>query len=606
MHAVMFRVVQEEPDLAGVTDPALHGLISGCLAKLPAERPAPEQIAELTGPPEPEGAWLPAPLIADLGRQAVRLLDTDSPPAGGAAGGPASRPGGYGMEGGSGTPAGAGAAAGAETPYGIGTPGGTGTPTGADAAGPWPRAAGAGPAAAGHPAGAAPEAEADADRQTTHAGRPPATDQGAGAGGHAARAAGGDSEAAAAQGARPPATDRDPGAEPRHPGAGATDGAGDHTTPAAAGAWRHAAGGSRSEAVTDRHTRHTPQPPAADRGSGSGGELPGHTRAYETRAISHTATDEPPRRRPRRTRLLTTLALLIAAGVAVPVALAATQRDDGDTDSGTGTAAGSSDVPARYVGSWFGTQLRDGRPTGIYRQFTIRRGQKGDIVATSIALTGKSQCTSEARLGDVGNGLHLTTKVVEAAPAGECTAVGGHTLTYANGALRWRAADGRTGELTRVEPRDLRVPRELLGRWQRPAGSGTQVMRVEQAAPGDAAVVFTTRTGDGDTCRARADFVGVDARDDRVLLGPSEITSVSGPEESQELQESQDAGAADTGDDLGDDSGSGRLGGPCVPGFPSAMQATADGSVLDRQFLGGEQRTRHYTRADGSPADPTQ
>ncbi|MEO3849466.1 hypothetical protein ABGB09_17800, partial [Streptomyces sp. B8F3] len=325
------------------------------------------------------------------------------------------------------------------------------------------------------------------------------------------------------------------------------------------------------------------------------------TRPYETPAGYGSATRHaddttagpaarPRRRRPRRARLLTALALLLAVGVAVPVALAS-QRDDG------APAARSSDVPGQYLGTWLGTQLNKGEPTDTYRQFTVRPGEKGEIVATSIVLSGESQCTSEGELTSTNEGLHLDTEVIEAAPAGKCTAVGGHVLTYDDGKLLWRAGDGRTAELTKVEPRDRRMPRELLGSWQRPAGSGTQVMKVVQAAPGQIAVRFTTRTGDGDTCHARADFVGVDQRDDRVLLGPSEITSVTGPD---------DPGTGETPDGLGDDSATGRLGGPCVPGFPSAMQATADGSVLDRQFLGGEQRTRHYTRADGSPADPAQ
>ncbi|WP_407560136.1 serine/threonine-protein kinase [Streptomyces sp. 184] len=505
MHAVMFRVVQEEPDLAGVTDPALHGLISGCLAKLPAERHDPDRIAGLAGPPAPEAAWLPAPLIADLGRQAVRLLDTDTPPAGDRDTSPLRT-----------------------VPPADPTPTPTPTPTATRTPTPTP---------------------------TPHR----------------------------------PAT----GAEPRVLDIAATNGSGHRTATAA---------GAGSEAVT---ARHSARPPAAERdpaatGDDSDPRLPAtRTRPYEAPPASYAPATEPPagsapappRRRPRRARLLAGLALLVAIGVAVPVALA-TQRDGG------GTAAPGSDVPTRFVGTWLGTQTRDGEPTGTYRQFTIRPGQKGEVVATSIVLSGESQCTSEARLRSADRGLRLDTEVVEAAPAGECTAVGGHTLTYADGALRWRAADGRTAELTKVESRDRRMPRELLGSWQRPAGSGTQVMRVVQAAPGQVAVHFTTRTGDGNTCRARADFVGVDERDDRVLLGPSEITSVSGPE-------SEGDPAAD---DLGDDSaaGAGRLGGPCVPGFPSAMQATADGSVLDRQFLGGEQRTRHYTRADGSPADPTQ
>ena len=44
--AVMFRVVHELPDLAGLADPGLRELITSCLAKLPRARP--EVTAVLT------------------------------------------------------------------------------------------------------------------------------------------------------------------------------------------------------------------------------------------------------------------------------------------------------------------------------------------------------------------------------------------------------------------------------------------------------------------------------------------------------------------------------------------------------------------------------
>ncbi|MFI9052607.1 protein kinase [Streptomyces sp. NPDC053427] len=84
VHAVMFRIAQEAPDLTGTPD-ALRGLIGACLAKDPAARPAPEEIAAQLGPESggrPASPWLPAELIASLGQHAVRLLDTDTPPGG--------------------------------------------------------------------------------------------------------------------------------------------------------------------------------------------------------------------------------------------------------------------------------------------------------------------------------------------------------------------------------------------------------------------------------------------------------------------------------------------------------------------------------------------
>ncbi|TRO68366.1 serine/threonine-protein kinase [Streptomyces sp. IB201691-2A2] len=82
VHAVMFRIAQEEPDLTGIEEP-VRGLIADCLAKDPAARPTPEEVVArmqpvATGTSSPP--WLPAQIIAELGRSAVQLLDTDTPP----------------------------------------------------------------------------------------------------------------------------------------------------------------------------------------------------------------------------------------------------------------------------------------------------------------------------------------------------------------------------------------------------------------------------------------------------------------------------------------------------------------------------------------------
>ncbi|GAA2640322.1 serine/threonine-protein kinase [Streptomyces vastus] len=91
VHAVMFRIAQEEPDLTGIEEP-LRGLIADCLAKDPAARPTPEDVAArvqpaATGTSSPP--WLPAQIIAELGRSAVELLDTDTPAQASAAVAPA-------------------------------------------------------------------------------------------------------------------------------------------------------------------------------------------------------------------------------------------------------------------------------------------------------------------------------------------------------------------------------------------------------------------------------------------------------------------------------------------------------------------------------------
>ncbi|MGA5563902.1 serine/threonine-protein kinase [Streptomyces platensis] len=84
VHAVMFKIAREEPDLAAAPD-GIRGLILDCLAKDPAARPTAGELAERLGP-APGGRsaapWLPAELIARLGQHAVLLLDTDTPPGG--------------------------------------------------------------------------------------------------------------------------------------------------------------------------------------------------------------------------------------------------------------------------------------------------------------------------------------------------------------------------------------------------------------------------------------------------------------------------------------------------------------------------------------------
>jgi Protein kinase domain len=59
--AIAYRVVHEEPDLAGL-DPQIRDLVAACLAKEPSERPTPATILELLAGPDLPTEWLPAPL----------------------------------------------------------------------------------------------------------------------------------------------------------------------------------------------------------------------------------------------------------------------------------------------------------------------------------------------------------------------------------------------------------------------------------------------------------------------------------------------------------------------------------------------------------------
>ncbi|MEB3962841.1 serine/threonine protein kinase, partial [Streptomyces kunmingensis] len=101
VHALMFRIAQEEPDLTGLPE-GLQDLVRDCLRKQPAERPSLEEILERTGAEDTLGdggrtrdPWLPGALVAQLGRHAVQLLDAEDPapaPAPAPAPDPASSP----------------------------------------------------------------------------------------------------------------------------------------------------------------------------------------------------------------------------------------------------------------------------------------------------------------------------------------------------------------------------------------------------------------------------------------------------------------------------------------------------------------------------------
>ncbi|MEV8126904.1 serine/threonine-protein kinase [Streptomyces sp. NPDC085944] len=145
VHALMFRIAQEEPDLAGVPE-GIADLVRDCLRKDPAARPGLAEVLERTGAQDTvtggrsRDPWLPSALVAQLGRHAVRLLDTENPesPESTDAPGPAAtRPGARGHAGpdgagsGGGVPGGAGAVG--AVPGGVGA--GGGAPGGASTGG---------------------------------------------------------------------------------------------------------------------------------------------------------------------------------------------------------------------------------------------------------------------------------------------------------------------------------------------------------------------------------------------------------------------------------------------------------------------------------------
>ncbi|MGW0209220.1 serine/threonine-protein kinase [Streptomyces sp. NPDC003233] len=131
VHALMFRIAQEEPDLAGVPE-GIADLVRDCLRKDPVARPSLDAVLERTGAEDTvtggrsRDPWLPGALVAQLGRHAVQLLEVEDPEGDG----PGAAAGSV-----SGTGAGAGGPGGADLPSaGAGGAGGGGSPEHAAAA----------------------------------------------------------------------------------------------------------------------------------------------------------------------------------------------------------------------------------------------------------------------------------------------------------------------------------------------------------------------------------------------------------------------------------------------------------------------------------------
>ncbi|MDI3407588.1 serine/threonine-protein kinase [Streptomyces cavernicola] len=79
--SLLYKVVHEEPELT-LPEGELRDVVADCLAKDPAARPTPEEVARRLAP---EGAaalavsgWLPAPLVEQVSRSAVSLLDLEA------------------------------------------------------------------------------------------------------------------------------------------------------------------------------------------------------------------------------------------------------------------------------------------------------------------------------------------------------------------------------------------------------------------------------------------------------------------------------------------------------------------------------------------------
>lgn len=82
-HAVMYRIVQEEPDLEAVENPALRALIARCLTKDVEQRPGVDELLAdpaRVGPVAAGRAWLPADVLTHIAQQTAQLLDAEVRP----------------------------------------------------------------------------------------------------------------------------------------------------------------------------------------------------------------------------------------------------------------------------------------------------------------------------------------------------------------------------------------------------------------------------------------------------------------------------------------------------------------------------------------------
>ena len=479
IHAVLFRITADDPDLSDVPE-ALRPLIMACCAKEPGERPGPDALAELAAgagadagsPGAIVSPWLPPGLIAELGQRAVRLLDvdpevevdTEAPAVPGVdayGGGPGT------MRLGTGGPGGPG-----QQSHGVVRGGQVAVPLGEFGAAPGSAAAG------GAPAGGGSGGSTSAEGVPSVSGG--ATSPVAGARGRTRRGA--LVVAAAVVGALAVGVavavpllkgDQD------GPGGAASGAQGSAQTPGAPvpgggvvpppGGTPGTGGPAKPSAPVAPGEKSPGAPPAADGGGEASGGGSG----------------------------------------------------SGGGDAG-GSGAGAATVPQGYLGTWIGSTLRNGQPLGQERRFTLTAGSVGQAVMRSTSLDSGYECTTTGKLTSVrGGALNILGSLESGAPRSRCSIIKGQSLTLApDGTLHWEGID-RTATLRRVAPGSEQIPANLIGRWERKLESGgTQQVTVAPAAPGGRAVTLVAAST-GKRCVSYANLFT--ASGGSVRIGPAVV-----------------------------------------------------------------------------------
>ncbi|MYT31244.1 serine/threonine-protein kinase [Streptomyces sp. MspMP-M5] len=473
--ALLYKVVHEEPELGPELTGELRELVAACLAKDPARRPAPEEVAARLAGGGSDGAaglvragWLPGPLVEQVSRQAVALLNLDAE-AGGDGG--VAGPGGGGADG---AAPGSGAAG-----AGIVEPGAAGVVE--------PRVAGAGTAAgAGGTFGTggafgAPDSSYGAvsglipfDTPAQSVG--PETDSGpgagAGAGAGAGRGSDADAETGTGAGAGAGAPSAWPAAGVPHTGASPPPPPAPPSVPAVLPvpavpplASPSGAGSASASGLADLPTGSAAAPGTPSGAAALPGPLsdsappPADGRAPKERRIALSGALGG-KERPRR--MSCTLVLSVAGALAVATTTAVffavlngpegggstAQPPSGHTPpAGTTAPAAGNRVPKGFLGTWNGTvTMANGIPNGTMTS-VIKAGEKGDVVVRTTYDVVLLRCQAKAKLlSATGNAL-----VLQESPDGDqgpgCTG-NTSTVTYTlgrDGTLTFASDDKRGG-----------------------------------------------------------------------------------------------------------------------------------------------------------------
>ncbi|GHA99668.1 hypothetical protein GCM10010392_28160 [Streptomyces clavifer] len=465
MHAVMYRIAQEEPDLTGL--PAgLIELVDACLAKDPADRPTPAEVVarteEVSQDTEP---WLPGALIAELGRKAAELLDSDGPEQRAPA-----RP--------------AGPPPGATPPPPTAAPRPTGSTPPLPAAPPTPLPSAAPTPPAAPPAGAF-SASAPPPRTVPLTGpeptpAPAASPPGLAPAPPAAPAQLGVFGAPLADlgpqaGTRPDGT-RPDGGKPRRTALIVT---------AAVAAVALLAGGITYATMRDGSD--------ASDGKGANAGSPSSS-APSGKPSTDQATDD-----------------------------ASPSQASADP-----SAAVEGVIGEAYLGTWEGPGKDSEQRPVSFRRITITQGGVGADVAATFNSFDDELCTGAAELVSFDNLMVLESRVVNSVPEEACSDGGRQTVRAAdNGTLVWTDDDGETAVLTKSVENATPIPAGFLGTWEYVGTGGSpspdsSTLKLSQGAYGEVVAAYTS---DGPSYHCEMESVLVHANSKELRLGPQAVTA---------------------------------------------------------------------------------